>query len=77
MVRPTSTPGEKPLFWIGSAKSDLLEFPEAVKDEIGIALSVRSLAGSIRRRSRGGEKALEFWKLWRITEATPTGQCIQ
>jgi hypothetical protein len=55
----------------------LLEFPEAVKDEIGIALSVRSLAGSIRRRSRGGEKALEFWKLWRITEATPTGQCIQ
>jgi phage-related protein len=38
-------PGEKPLFWIGSAKSDLLDFPEAVKDEIGVALSVAQLGG--------------------------------
>ena len=37
--------GEKPLFWIGSAKSDLLDFPEAVKDEIGVALSVAQFGG--------------------------------
>src|SRR5260370_12796177 len=40
MVRPQSVPGEKPVFWAGSAKDDLMECPEAVKDEIGIALSV-------------------------------------
>ena len=45
MARPKRVPGEKPLFWIGSAKSDLLEFPEAVKDEIGIALSVAQFGG--------------------------------
>lgn len=45
MVRSRKAPGEKPLFWIGSAKSDLLEFPEAVKDEIGIALSVAQFGG--------------------------------
>jgi phage-related protein len=37
--------GRKPLFWIGSAKSDLLDFPEAVKDEIGVALSVAQFGG--------------------------------
>ena len=40
MARLKSVRGEKPLFWIGSAKSDLLRFPEDVKDEIGVALSV-------------------------------------
>jgi len=45
MARPKSAPGEKPLFWIGSAKSDLLEFPEAVKYEIGVALSVAQFGG--------------------------------
>jgi phage-related protein len=45
MARPKSVPGEKPLFWIGSAKSDLLEFPEAVKYEIGVALSVAQFGG--------------------------------
>jgi len=35
MARLRKAPGEKPLFWVGSAKEDLLEFPEAVKDEIG------------------------------------------
>jgi len=32
--------GEKPLYWVGSSKRDLLEFPEPVKDAIGAALSV-------------------------------------
>jgi phage-related protein len=38
-------PGEKPLFWIGPSKDDLLAFPEAVKDEIGAALSVAQFGG--------------------------------
>jgi phage-related protein len=45
MARPQSVPGEKPLFWVGSAKNDLMEFPEAVKDEIGTALSVAQFGG--------------------------------
>ena len=45
MARGKRVPGEKPLFWIGSAKSDLLDFPEAVKDEIGVALSVAQFGG--------------------------------
>jgi phage-related protein len=32
--------GEKPLYWVGSSKRDLLEFPEPAKDAIGTALSV-------------------------------------
>jgi phage-related protein len=45
MVRPQSIPGEKPLFWVGSSKDDLMEFAEAVKDEIGTALSVAQFGG--------------------------------
>jgi phage-related protein len=45
MTRETRMPGEKPLFWVGSAKADLLDFPEAVKDGIGIALSVAQFGG--------------------------------
>jgi len=45
MARGQGLPGERPLFWIGSSKSDLLEFPEAVKDELGVALSVAQFGG--------------------------------
>ena len=45
MARSTNVPGEKPLFWVGSAKRDLLDFPEAPKDEIGVALSVAQFGG--------------------------------
>jgi phage-related protein len=45
MARLTKAPGERPLLWVGSAKSDLLDFPEAVKDEIGAALSVAQFGG--------------------------------
>ncbi len=45
MTRVRAVPGEKPLFWVGSAKSDLLRFPEAVKDDLGIALSVAQFGG--------------------------------
>jgi phage-related protein len=40
MARSQNVSGEKPLFWVGTSKRDLLDFPEAVKDEIGVALSV-------------------------------------
>jgi phage-related protein len=45
MARLTNVPGEKPLFWVGSAKRDLLAFPEAVKYEMGVALSVAQFGG--------------------------------
>ena len=43
MRRPVH--GERPLYWVGSAKRDLLEFPEAVKDGIGTALSIAQFGG--------------------------------
>ena len=45
MTREKRSPGEKPLFWVGSAKRDLLAFPEPVKDEMGTALSVAQFGG--------------------------------
>ena len=45
MTRPKRVRGEKPLFWIGSSRDDLLGFPETVKDEIGSALSVAQFGG--------------------------------
>ena len=37
--------GEKPLYWVGSSKRDLLVFPEPAKDHIGTALSVAQFGG--------------------------------
>jgi phage-related protein len=45
MSRAKRARGEKPLFWIASSLDDLLAFPEAVKDEIGAALSVAQFGG--------------------------------
>ncbi len=45
MTRPRRVPGEKPLFWTGSSREDLLAFPESVIDEIGTALSVAQFGG--------------------------------
>lgn len=45
MARLKRVPGEKPLFWVGSSKQDLMAFPEAVQDEIGTALSVAQFGG--------------------------------
>src|SRR5712692_6475169 len=44
-MRPRLVPGEKPLYWVGCSKRDLLDFPEAVKDGIGSALSVAQFGG--------------------------------
>ena len=35
----------KPLFWVGSSRRDLREFPEAVKDIVGHALFIAQLGG--------------------------------
>jgi len=56
MARPARAVGEKPLFWVGSARADLLGFPEQVKDEIGIALSVAQFGGKHpKAKPRKGE----------------------
>lgn len=36
---------ETPVHWVGSAKADLLAFPDEVIDDIGYALSVAQLGG--------------------------------
>lgn len=45
MTRARRLPSEKPVFWVGSSKEDLLTFPEAVIDEMGTALSVAQFGG--------------------------------
>src|ERR1700760_283139 len=45
MARKSRVPGEKLLFWVGSSKADLLDFPGAVKDAIGVALSAAQFGG--------------------------------
>jgi phage-related protein len=45
MARPNRVHGEKPLFWTGSSKDDLLDFPAAVIYEFGTALSVAQFGG--------------------------------
>lgn len=45
MARTLAAP-EKPLHWVGSAKKDLLGFPEDVVDDFGYALSVVQQGGT-------------------------------
>ena len=45
MTRLRRIPGEKPLLWVGASRDDLLDFPEPVKDQIGIALSAAQFGG--------------------------------
>jgi len=45
MVRAKRAAGEKPLFWVGSSKRELLAFSEEVRDELGVALSVAQFGG--------------------------------
>ena len=37
--------GEKPRYWVGSSKDDLLDFPAPVRREIGNALGVAQFGG--------------------------------
>jgi len=45
-VRRVLAADEKPLHWVGSSKSDFLEFPDAVKDDMGNALGVAQFGGT-------------------------------
>jgi phage-related protein len=45
MTRLVRASGEKPLFWVGSSQEDLQQFPEPVKDALGIALNVAQFCG--------------------------------
>jgi phage-related protein len=36
---------ERPLYWVGSAKRDLLDFPDTVVDDFGYALGVVQMGG--------------------------------
>lgn len=49
MTRESAAPGEKPLFWVGTSRSDLRTFPEEVKDAMGVALSVAQFGGKHSR----------------------------
>jgi phage-related protein len=44
MTRP-NVPGEKPLFWIGSALKDITGFPTQVQRSVGFALSAAQYGG--------------------------------
>lgn len=45
-MRPKPASGEKPLHWVGSSKSDFLEFPAAVKDDMRNALGIAQFGGT-------------------------------
>lgn len=45
MTREFLAEGERPLFWVGSSRKDLLRFPEAVRMHIGTALGVAQFGG--------------------------------
>lgn len=44
-MRSRPATNERPVYWVGSSKRDLLEFPEEVVDNIGYALSVVQYGG--------------------------------
>jgi phage-related protein len=54
----------RPLFWVGSSRKDLREFPEPVKDVIGHALFIAQLGRKHERakppRGFGGAGVLEL-----------------
>ena len=45
-MRRTNAPGERPLYWVGSSKKDLLTMPATVIREVGSALSVAQFGGT-------------------------------
>jgi len=66
-ARARRLPAEKLLFWIGSSKSDLLKFPEAVKHEVAWRLASLSLVANIQRQNRGRAKVRAFWNQPKIS----------
>jgi phage-related protein len=46
-MRRRLVPGEKPLYWIGSSKRDLLVMPDSVVRQMGAALGVAQYGGKV------------------------------
>lgn len=44
-MRDIPAAGEKPLFWVGSSRKDLMSFPESVRIHLGAALGVAQFGG--------------------------------
>ena len=68
MTRSKLAPGEKPLFWVGSSRSDLCTFPAEVMDAMGVALSVAQFGGKHPRAKvwKGeGSGVVEIVSDWR------------
>ena len=85
MARLKRVPGERPLFWVGSSKEDLMAFPEPVQDEIGTALSVAQFGGKHpsakpwRGEGRGVFEVVEDHRgntVGRFTQFDLKGQCM-
>ena len=64
----------KPLRWVASSRKDLLEFPDAVRREIGYALYFAQ-AGDKHPAAKPlkGFHGAGYWKPSRITRETRTG----
>ena len=45
-MRRVPAADEKPLHWVGSSKRDFLQFPAAVKDDMGNALGIAQFGGT-------------------------------
>ena len=45
MIKSPKTKGETPVYWVGSAKADLLAMPDEVVRNMGFALGVAQLGG--------------------------------
>jgi phage-related protein len=65
---------EKPLFWIGSSREDLLVFPEAVKDEMGTALTVAQFGGKHPKAKPWKGEGPGYSKLSKTLKETLTGR---
>jgi phage-related protein len=62
VMRSKLAPGERPVFWVASAKKDLLAMPEPVVREIGIALGVAQQAERTHQPNPGRGKVRPYWR---------------
>jgi phage-related protein len=69
---------EKPLFWIGSARKDLLAMPKAVRREFGFALHLAQI-GTRHPNTKvlKGFGSAGVLDLSRTMRQTPTGRSIR
>jgi hypothetical protein len=73
MARSKRILGRKALFWIGSARRDLQEFPDAVKDGIGVALSVAQFGRTHPKAKPWKGKGSGVWRLWKTIAGHVSG----